>query len=337
MAPRVLLIRTSALGDVVHAMPVVVALRRHLPGAQIGWVVEQPFAALLESRGDIDLVIPVRLRSWRKRWAARETRRELGAAVAAMRRFRADVTIDLMGNHKGAVLSALSGARRRVGPRRADRREPSSALWGGEGIATRGPHAVDRSLSLLAGLDLPVEAADFGGGRIFPLVSAATEAPLVLIHPGAGWENKRVPPEALGWVARQIRQRWGLPVLVIAGPGEGGLARQVAIHAGEGCVVREDVGLDAFTALARRSRLVVGGDTGPLHLAHAVGTPVLMAMGPTAPARHGPYDAPGRALALDLPCSACYRRFDEPKACLASLPRARWRAALEEELGPPAH
>jgi heptosyltransferase-1 len=256
--------------------------------------------------------------------------------VRAMRRFRADVAIDLMGNHKSGVLSALSGARRRIGPRRADRREPSSALWGGEGVAVHGLHAVDRALSILGALGIPSESADFGGRRIFPQTSANPDAGVALIHPGAGWENKRVPTQTLGWIARQLAQHWRLRVVVAAGPGEAELAREVALHSGGACETRDHVGLDSFTALARDSRLVIGGDTGPLHLAHAVGARVLMAMGPTAIGRHGPYGAPQAALSLDLPCSACYRRFDEPKACLVSLPRDRWRAALEAALGPPA-
>ena len=117
-----------------------------------------------------------------------------------------------------------------------------------------------------------------------------------------------------------------------AGPGEEDLASELARRSGGAAVVADGVGLPEFTARARASRLVIGGDTGPLHLAHAVGAPVLMAMGPTDPNRHGPYGSPERVIRQVLPCSGCYRRFDEPKACIASIRRSSWLESLERAL-----
>ena len=94
--------------------------------------------------------------------------------------------------------------------------------------------------------------------------------------------------------------------------------------------------LPTLAALLRRARLVMGGDSGPTHLAHALGTPVLMLMGPTDPARHGPYGAPERALCKRLPCSFCYRRFDETKACLLDIPADRVADRAQELLDSPA-
>ena len=328
---NLLLVRTSALGDVVHALPVLTAARRHFPEARIAWVVEEVFAPLLEGHPDLDLVLPVRLRAWRTRTFDGRTRREAAAFLRALRAFRADVALDLMGNHKAGVLARLSGARRRIGPARHQRREPSSVVWITEGVEARGEHAVDRGLAVLEGLGVPPGAADFGPERLVPDRGPGREkspeedgAGFVLLHPGAGWGNKVYPPERWGRVARGLADATGLPVRVALAPApaERELAATVVATSGGAAGTVEAPDLPALAALSRGARLVLGGDTGPVHLAHALGTPVLQVMGPTDPRRHGPYGAPERALARPLPCSYCYRRFDETKACLLEIPPA---------------
>lgn len=325
---RILLIRTSALGDVVHCLPVLTALRRHLPHAKIGWIVEGAMAPVLEGHPDLDELLTVRLRAWRKKPFSAETRQGLAAFRAALDRFAPDVALDLMGNHKAGFLSALTLCDRRIGAARAWRREPSSAFWINEPVVPRGTHAVDRALSLLDALGVPSiasGAADFGGDKIFRREPEGldTPEPFVLVHPGAGWASKRYPPERWGEVARRLRETTGLPTLVPVARGEEDLAAGVEAASG-GAARRVPAGdLPTLAALLRRARLVMGGDSGPTHLAHALGTPVLMLMGPTDPARHGPYGEPERAMWKLLPCSFCYRRYDETKACLLEIPPDR--------------
>jgi ADP-heptose:LPS heptosyltransferase len=165
---NVLILRTSALGDVVHCLPVLRALRRGMPEAKIAWVAEQVFVPLLAGHPDLDLVIPARLRGWRKRPFSAEVRREVAGFVRALRGFRADLALDLMGNHKAGALALLSGARRRLGPARRFRREPSSAVWINETAATPAEHAVDRALEVLRPLGLGEGPADFGGAQLLP-------------------------------------------------------------------------------------------------------------------------------------------------------------------------
>lgn len=328
---RILLIRTSALGDVVHCLPALVALRRRLPEARIGWVVEDLFAPLLDGHPALDEVVPVRLRTWRKRPLAGGTRRELFRFLRRLRAFRADVAVDLMGNHKAGVIARLSGAKRRVGPARDDRRERSSALWIDEPVAIRGEHAVDRALSTVApllgaapGAPDPT-AVDFGGDDLIPGAAAAGAAgdgePFVLVHPGAGWGNKVYPPERWGAVARGLVERAGVAtrVALSPSPAERRMAESIVAASGGAASTVEAADLATLVALSRRARLVLGGDSGPIHLAHALGTPVLAVMGPTDPARHGPYGAPESSLARPLPCSYCYRRFTDTKACLLEI------------------
>jgi heptosyltransferase I len=331
----ILLLRTSALGDVVHSLPVASALRRAYPAARLGWVVEEPFAALVASHPAVDVVLPVALRRWRRAPLDRATQREAAAFLGRLRTFCADVALDLMGNHKAGILARLSGASLRLGARRDARREPSSAAWLNRRVELAGLHAVDRALSLLRGLGLDPGPADFAGAALLPADPAAVgngpdEAPgYVLLQPGAGWASKRYPPAWLGQVASGLAAT-GERVRVLAGPGEEALAEAVVVASAGGAVAVAPSGLGGLAAWLRGARLVIGGDTGPLHLAHALGAPVLALHGPTDPARHGPYGAPERALYQRLPCSFCYRRFAETKACLLELtPRRVLAAALD--------
>jgi lipopolysaccharide heptosyltransferase I len=325
---RILIVRTSALGDVVHALPVLTALRRHLPEARIAWVVEEAMAPVLAEHPDLDELLVVRLRRWRRLSA--QGLRELGGFLSALERYAPEVVLDLMGNHKAGFISALTLADRRIGAARKHRREPSSAVWISQPVVPRGTHAVDRMLSLLDALGLPAEPADFGGEKLLTEEPAAAREwlehhpkPFVLLHPGAGWANKRYPPEWWGQAAQILRTQTGLPTWVAAAHGEEDLAGGVEAAGGGAVRIVPAPDLATLAALIRRARLMMGGDSGPIHLAHALGTPVLMLMGPTDPQRHGPYAAPDRALYKRLPCSFCYQRLEEPKACLLEIPPHR--------------
>ncbi|MBW8876662.1 MAG: glycosyltransferase family 9 protein [Acidobacteria bacterium] len=324
---RILLVRTSALGDIVHALPVLTALRRQLPEAKIGWVVEESMAPLLQGHPDLDELLVVRLRHWRRSLGV-ENLRELRAFLSSLDRFAPDAVLDLMGNHKAGVISALTLADRRIGFARSARREPSSAIWISQPVVPRGIHAVDRMLSLLDALDLPAEPADFGPEKLFREETAterdvAAGEPFVLLHPGAGWANKRYPPAWWGEAARRLHAAAGVPTWVAVARGEEELAAGVQAAGGEAVRTVPAPDLPTLAALIRRARLMLGGDSGPTHLAHAMGTPVLMVMGPTDPERSGPYGAPDHALYRRLPCSFCYKRFAETKACLLEVPPRR--------------
>ncbi len=319
--PRILIVRTSALGDVVHCLPVLTALRRHLPAARIGWVLEERLAPLLAGHPGLDELIPIRTRAWRRRPLSLSTLREFAAFVTALDRFCAEIALDLMGNHKGGAIAALTLADRRIGLARPFRREPSSAIWISESAVPEGVHAVERALAVLGPLGLHPESVDFGAAALPNAGSgAAAERPFVLIHPGAGWANKRYPPEWWGEVAATLGSRAGLESRVAWGPGEEGLAGRVEAASGGRARALAAPDLPLLVSLLRRATLVLGGDTGPVHLAHALGTPVLCLMGPTDPARNGPYAAPERALWKRLPCSFCHQRLEETKACLLELP-----------------
>jgi heptosyltransferase-1 len=314
------------MGDIVHSLPVLRALRRQFPAARIAWVVEAHFAPLLEGHPDLDELLTVRLRTWRHQLSSARTWKELRLFHQQLDRFSPEITLDLMGNHKAGLLGALTLADRRIGYERSARREPSSAMWISEPVKPRGAHVVDRMLSLLDALDVPPEPADFGGDLLLPETSAtvlevlaAETGPRVVIVPGAGWDNKRYPPPLWGEVARLLAEDPGIPSWVLPGPGEEPLAREVVAASQRSAQVLSLPGLDDLAAALRRAELVLGGDTGPLHLAQALDRSVLCLMGPTAPERNGPYGEPDRVLWHTQSCSFCHQRRPETRPCLHNL------------------
>ena len=329
---RLLLVRTSALGDIVHALPTLTALRRAFPTARIGWVVDESFAGLLAGHESIDELLVVPLRRWRA--GGRGRARELGGFLRRLRGFRADVALDLMGNHKAGLLALASGAPRRIGLRRGDRREPSSALWLTEAVPPRGAHAVERMLSTLAPLGLESPGIDFAPEALACGRGDGPPGPYVYLHPGAAWGNKRYPAAHWGAVAALVAARREVEVLVGAGPGEEDLA-EVAVAASAGAARRHDARtLEELARVVRGARVVAAGDTGALHLAAALGRAVVAVHGPTDPERHGPWSAPDAVLVHRLPCSFCHRRMEEAKSCLLAIPPHAVAEQILVRLGP---
>lgn len=315
---RLLLLRTSALGDVVHALPVLAALRRAFPAAKIAWGVDEAFAPLLAGHALLDEIVPLPLRRWRRRDGSPTG--DLRAAVARLRRFAPEVAIDLMGNHKAALLARASGAPTRIGAARRDRREPASALWINRPVALRGEHAVDRGLELLAPLGLAPEPVDFAPEALACGRDRQPGGSYVYLHPGAAWGNKRYPPANWGLVARELGRASGLPVLVGVAPGEEELARAVVAASGGAAHEHAAPSIPDLVGAIRGARLVLAGDTGATHLARALGRPLVAVHGPTDPARHGPWRAPESVVLHRLACSFCHQRMDETKACLLGIP-----------------
>jgi len=316
---RILVIRTSALGDIVQALPVLTELRRRFPEARIGWVVDESFAPLLAGHEMIDELLSVPLRRWRRSGPGNNRLYELIAFLRRLRRFEAQLAVDLMGNHKGALVARASGAPVRLGARRRDRREPASALWINRPVEAVGEHAVDRMYSLLAALGPGNAAPDFAGRAIACGRDQIPRARYVYLHPGAAWGNKRYPPELWGEAAAEIALWSGLEVWVGAGPGEQQLAHAVISASSGAARTCQAETLDELAGVIRGARLVLAADTGAVHLARALEVAVVAVHGPTDPARHGPYGVSDAVAVRSLPCSFCHRRMGDAKACLLGI------------------
>lgn len=257
---RVLVLRLSALGDVIHTIPAVTALR----DARVSWVVEAPYRELVEIVAGVE-AIPVTLKKWGRSPVA--SRAAMRAALRAMK--GADVSIDFQGLVKSAMLGWLAGAKERFGFDRHAIREKAALLFTNRNVhvdTTR--HVVEQNLQLAGVSHGTANWAAFPEGR------GGNE---VVILPGAGKANKLWP--AGRW--REVARRTG--ALVAWGPGEEELARSISAN------VAPRTNLRQLAALLRDARLVIGGDTGPLHLAAALGTKVVGLYGPTDPRRNGPY------------------------------------------------
>jgi heptosyltransferase-1 len=305
---KALLVRLSSIGDVVHTLPSLAALRAH--GWEAGWLVEPASRVLLDGQALLTQVAAVpAARAFR----LAEARRALGAVRAR----GYDVALDFQGLWKSAAWARLSGARRVVGYATRWRRERPSAVLLGERVALppQAVHVIDKNLALLR--PLGIEAL---GTREFPLpdLSAAAArveqglarlgvSEFVVLNPGGGWASKLWPAEAFGSLARGLADR-SLACLVSYGPGEEDRAERVAAASGGAARRAFPTSLLDYAALARRARLVVGADTGPLHIACAVGTPVVALFGPTDPARNGPYSPHDVVVRRVPPCAPCYRR-----------------------------
>jgi lipopolysaccharide heptosyltransferase I len=314
---RLALVKLSALGDVIHALPLARALRRAYPDAEISWLVEAREAAVLREHPDIDHVIPVDTRGWRRRlgparagslWAGlRELRTRLRA-----RRF--EVAVDAQGLIKSGVLTRLTGAPQRVGFAASRCKERLNALFTNRHV-TPPPgavHVVDQNLALLGALGIPASAPEFlippraeAQRRMDKFLAEAGWKPgdrLVALNPGAGQPGKQWAPERFAALGERLGAEAAVRVLLLWGPAESHLARQIALgmRGGGSAAARPllapPTDLDELTALLRRTHLMVAGDTGPLHLAAALGTPALGLFGPTSATRNGPYGPGCRAL-----------------------------------------
>ena len=216
---RILIVRTSAMGDIVHALPVLTRLRTAFPDARIAWVVERAFAPLLEGHPWIDRLIPVALRTWRRQVGSSRTWRELADFTGAVHEFSPEIVLDLMGSHKAGAIAASTLADRRIGLARPWRREPSSSIWLSETVAASGRHVVDQMRSVVAGLDPDAESGpiDFGGEHLPSAPWTGGPPPgeeFALLHPRTAWRNKDYPEASWAEVARGLRERSGLAIWV---------------------------------------------------------------------------------------------------------------------------
>jgi len=294
---RVLVMRLSAMGDVLHALPAVTALREAHPDWEIGWAIEPQWKALLAAEGAtergptmplVDRVHVVPARRWARTLLSPTTLREVKCVRHELRKVQYDVCVDLQGAMRSAMIARWAHAGRLIGE--DNPREWAARIFFSERAKTHGVHVIEQAIEVMntvVGEMLPVRA---------PLLPADAEAerkanllpwPFVLLNPGAGWGAKRWPAERYGAVATGLREM-GYSVAVNEGPGEERLAENVVARS-KGAAQLLRTSITELIAVTRRAALVLGGDTGPLHLASALERPVVGIYGPTDPARNGPF------------------------------------------------
>jgi heptosyltransferase I len=313
---RLLIVRLGSMGDIIHTLPAATALRRAFPEVSLGWVVEERWAELLctlpERRSGprsprrplVDRVHTVNTKMWRQSLLSIQTWEQIAAGLSELRAQRYEVAVDFQGAVRSAVLARWSGAPVIYGAAQA--RENVASMFYTRQVIARGSHVVEQNLSLAEAVARrPLEMPKIE----FPHDQAVEKqcgdrlqcgiGDFVLLNPGAGWGAKQWPAERYGQVARRLAED-GVKSLINFGPGEEPLVRAVE-SASEGTAKGIACSLTELIALTGRARLFVGGDTGPMHLAAALGIPVVAIFGPTNPARNGPFGT--RSIVLRSPAS----------------------------------
>jgi len=309
---NIALVKLSSIGDVVHALPVAAALHAALPQARLTWIVERREAAVLRGNPALSAIVPVDTRGWRRARTPLAVAETTGALVALGRHLRAacfDVAIDLQGLAKSGVITAATGAPLRIGFAAAHCRESLNVLFTNQRVTPppAARHVIDRYLALVEPLGaragavafaLPTDAA--AETRVDELLMGAGLKPrdrLVVLNPGAGRPDKRWPIESYRALARRLADEAGASVLVIWGPNELADARAIVGTETAGrAILAPPTNLDELLAVLRRASVVIAADTGPLHLAAALGTRCVGLYGPTAAERNGPYGGGHRSL-----------------------------------------
>ena len=326
---NILVVRLGALGDVVHTIPAVAALRRTYPDAQIDWLVDAKHRAIPDLVSVLDDVIALEgstPNAWR-------------TAIVAMRQTAYDVAIDFQGLLKSAVLARASGASRVIGFSIWHLREKTARPFysATPHDDSEEGHVIRKNLRLLRVLGIERDVIEFplrrSGSRVADILRQLVPGPYALINAGAAWPNKRWPPERFGEVAAFLAEARGLTPVVLWGPGEDALAQTVIDASAGRAVLAPPSRPEDLVAMAREASLVVSGDTGPLHIATAVGTPTVSIFGPTNPARNGPWSGDDVAVSRFDQCGCHYdRRCHRRDWCLLDVPASEVCAAIQQRL-----
>jgi heptosyltransferase-1 len=350
------------MGDILHALPAVMALRLTHPAWEIDWVVEPRWRALLSTRESasrppdqpvrpepparpeqpiVDRLYFAPTKDWRHHPLSLKTTQEINALRGQLKAVDYNAVLDLQGSLRSAVLGRMAGSRRLIGEE--EPREGPARLLFTERVATHGAHVIEQDIELASAVAgdtlshvaplLPVDPA--AEAWCDALLASSGTRPVALINPGAGWGAKRWPVERYGEVARGLIGR-GFRVLVNAGPSEEQMADTI-VKGTSGAAIPLATSLEQLIALTRRVALFVAGDTGPLHLACALGRPVVGIYGPTDPSRNGPFGTKFKVLRSPL-SRRDHTRNPEPEAGLLTIePDEVLRAADEllAEVGAP--
>lgn len=343
---RVLIIKTSALGDIIHALPLLDYLHQVAPGVRIDWVVEEAFLELLSDNPLIDRLITVAFKRWRKSPVARATLREVGAFRRRLQEREYDLVFDIQGNTKSGLVCWLANSHHKIGFSRNNVQEQLNALFTNQKVTLHPDdrHATIRYLRIISapfgvdpdGLtlttDIHTAQDDEVAGRIVPQTDSG---PVLLFHTGTTWQTKLWHEN--GWIAlaRNLLTRYpGATILLSWGNGsEHEVSMRIARQIGSRAQVLERLTLKRFAALLKRIDVVVGGDTGPVHLAAVVGTPTVSFYRCTDGSLNGPKGDCHVIVQSPLACTKCLKKTCERnEECIGSITPEMLAAGVEKIL-----
>jgi lipopolysaccharide heptosyltransferase I len=326
---RILIVKLGSIGDIVHTLPAVAAIRKAMPNSEISWVVERRSAEILRDNPLLDRLIEVDTKALRRGLMSGETLRAPRQQLRQLRASAFDLALDFQGLLKSASIARLSGARRIFGFSRGSLREPASRVLLSKSIPTsKNLHVIRKNFALASGalgIAIPEAADDLefpigtdSGHKAEALNAAAAGMRFAVLNPGGGWPTKLWSAERFGRLADELWSHYGLHSLVTHGPGETALAETALQSSQSGKARAVNVSLKGFYELAKRAEVYVGGDTGPTHLAIAAGAPIVGLFGPTEWWRNGSLRPADICVErVDIDCRTdCHRRACSKWICM---------------------
>ena len=326
---NILIVKLSAIGDVVHTLPSLAALRKRYPDAHITWVIEEAASDLLMDHPHLDRVIVSRRKGWigdLKRGRISSALHEIRSFLLELRARPYDLVIDFHGLFKSALIVRLSGGKRKLG---YDSLQELSGLFYNEKIPEdMGKHAVDRYLDFARRLGAQEDTPEFiipiqeeNENRVKALLMAngiGPNDPFVAVSPQALWETKLWSDQKFAQLSERIIQELNMPVVFTGGDAEAteGIQSFMTLPAVD---LAGRTTLRDLACLFREASLLVTTDSGPMHLAAAMETPVAALFGPTDPSRTGPYGKGHTVIRIDLHCSPCFFRTCDTKLCMQGI------------------
>ncbi|HQZ96609.1 MAG TPA: glycosyltransferase family 9 protein [Pyrinomonadaceae bacterium] len=351
---HILIVKLGSIGDIIHTLPALSAIRQALPDVEISWVVEERSAEMLRGNSLIDNLIEVDTKSLRGAKVIEEILLGATKQIKELRRFKFDVSIDFQGLLKSAMIGKLSGARQRFGFSKDGLREPASRLLLTDQVAVpTGIHIIRKNLALAAGalnievpdtyFEFPIATFSEHVAEAEAIIEAVCTSPRVsesetlhsndsplltrglvqrecfaVLNPAGGWVTKLWHAEKFGVLADRIWEEHGMASVVVTGPKESELAEKAAANSHSGKLTLAEPSLKGFYELAKRATVYVGGDTGPTHIAVAAGTPIVGIFGPTEWWRNGSPRADDICVERDdIDCRVdCHRRTCSKWICM---------------------
>ena len=328
---HILIVKLGSIGDIIHTLPSLAAIREQNLDAEISWVVEEKSAEILRGNLMIDNLIEIDTQSLRGGHVIEEILLGASKQVAGLRKFKFDVAIDFQGLIKSGLISRLSGTKRRFGFSKGGLRENAARVFYTDTVDVPGQiHVIRKNLALACGalnlevpserFEFPIATSDEHIAEAEAIIKQTVDTKFAVLNPAGGWVTKLWHAEKFGSLADKLWEGLGLVSIIATGPNETDLAAKAAANSRSGKLILAQPSLKGFYELAKRAQIYIGGDTGPTHIAIAAGAPVVGLFGPTEWWRNGSTNPADICVErTDIGCRVdCHRRTCSNWICMDS-------------------